>query len=416
MPDEPKAKKKRARRGSGCLFQKTPGGLFHIQYYGTDPKTGERKCLKEYVGKPKSEAQKILSLRLTQVERGESFDIGKRRATVATLYDNLRVATANSSGTQSKKVHDFDGRWAHLKLSFGCLLASNVTSALIESYKRKRLDEGAANATINRELAALRRMFRVGKQSTPPTVRDVPYIHMLPENNVRTGFVDHREYQRLAEEALKDGMWMRLLVQTAYSYGWRRGELLKLRVDQVDPHRRTLRLNPGTTKNKKGREVYIDDSLIELFKAACAGKQPGDAVFTRDDGSPVLEFRGAWRNLCIRAGVGEYRCAGCEAAWTGKRCECGSRKRRYVGLIVHDMRRSAARNLRQAGVHENVIMAIGGWKTRSMFDRYAIVNNDDTRQAMEALEAANQRLNPSITPLEENSDRSGMDEKGGMVQ
>lgn len=432
MPDEPKTKKKRARRGSGCLFQKTPGGVWHIQYYGPSPKTGKLSCIKEYISQPnKSDAQKILSLRLTQVARGESFDIGRRRATVATLYDNLRVATENSSGAKSRKVHDIGVRWAHLKLSFSCLLAANVTSALIEDYKRKRLDEGAANATINRELATLRRMFRFGKQSTPPSVRDVPYIRMLPENNVRTGFVEGHQYKRLAEEAAKDGLWMRLLLEAAYAYGWRRGELLKLRVRQVDLRNCTLRLDPGTTKNKKGREVTIKGSLMELFKAACTDKEPGDAVFTRDDGSPVLEFRGAWWNLCVRAGVGEYRCADCDAAWTGKRCECGGRKRKYKGLIVHDMRRSAARRMRTSGTQENVIMAIGGWKTRSMFDRYAIVNNDDTRRAMEALEAlealdalkalkaseaANQQLNPSITPLEENSDRSGMDEKGGTIQ
>lgn len=63
------------------------------------------------------------------------------------------------------------------------------------------------------------------------------------------------------------------------------------------------------------------------------------------------------------------------------------------------MRRSAARELRKAGVHENVIMDIGGWKTRSMFDRYAIVNNDDKRRAMEALVRARVALAP-VSPQE----------------
>ena len=121
-------------------------------------------------------------------------------------------------------------------------------------------------------------------------------------------------------------------------------------------------------------------------------------MITRDDGKPVKDFRGAWQNLCVRAGLDEYRCAECTVLWADKRCVCGSRIRRYKGPIVHDMRRSAARELRKAGVHENVIMAIGGWKTRSMFDRYAIVNNNDTRLAMEALAKARIESSPRSAP------------------
>ncbi|MGC1784687.1 MAG: tyrosine-type recombinase/integrase [Acidobacteriaceae bacterium] len=90
--------------------------------------------------------------------------------------------------------------------------------------------------------------------------------------------------------------------------------------------------------------------------------------------------------------------------WKGKRCEkCGGKKRKYEGLIPHDFRRSAARNLRKAGVPENVIMAVGGWKTRSMFDRYAIVNNDDTLRAMQSLEQARAaaKADPLNDPQEE---------------
>ena len=85
MPEE--KKKSRARRGTGCVFQKTRGGKWHIQYYGPCPKTGEWKCLKEYVGaSTKSEAQKMLSTRLSQVARGEAFEIGRSRPTVERLY------------------------------------------------------------------------------------------------------------------------------------------------------------------------------------------------------------------------------------------------------------------------------------------------------------------------------------------
>ncbi len=71
-------------------------------------------------------------------------------------------------------------------------------------------------------------------------------------------------------------------------------------------------------------------------------------MLTREDGKPVRDFRKAWENLTARAGL--------------------------PNLIVHDLRRSAAKALRAAGVPESVVMAIGGWKTPAMFRRYAIVS------------------------------------------
>ena len=71
----------------------------------------------------------------------------------------------------------------------------------------------------------------------------------------------------------------------------------------------------------------------------------------------------------------------------GKECEtCKGRELRYSGLIIHDIRRSAARNLRRAGVSESVIMRIGGWKTASVFKRYDIVDQADIAEAVTKLE------------------------------
>jgi len=100
---------------------------------------------------------------------------------------------------------------------------------------------------------------------------------------------------------------------------------------------------------------------------AVHGKTADDHVFTREDGEPVRDFRGSWAKVC-------------EAS-------------RVPDLLFHDLRRTAARNLRRAGVAEGVIMKIGGWKTRSVFERYAIVSQGDIRDAMTSLEAKQQRDN-----------------------
>ena len=221
MPDE--TKKRRARRGSGCVFQKTPGGVFHIQYYGPHPKTGEWGCLKEYVAAPtKGEAQKILSQRQAQVARGETFDIGRSRPTVTTLYENLLAAVElDRAGRRgARKTADPKWRWAHLKKLFGHMLAVQVTSALVEKYAAGRLKEGAAPATVNRELATLRRMFNYGRQQG--VVKATPYVRMLKKTQCAHGIRPGQDaFGRMVDEAAKEGPWLRGLMEVAFRYGWR---------------------------------------------------------------------------------------------------------------------------------------------------------------------------------------------------
>ena len=110
----------------------------------------------------------------------------------------------------------------------------------------------------------------------------------------------------------------------------------------------------------------------ELLRQATGGKDPDDFVLTRPDGRPVKDFRKTWRNLCTLAGL--------------------------PTLIVHDLRRSAAKALRAAGVPESVVMSIGGWKTAAMFRRYAIVSTADQRAAMDKLERARSENSPYFGP------------------
>ncbi len=421
MHEEPKAQKPRGRRGAGSLFQKPIGnGKWHIQYYvpDYDAATGKARArrVREYCGLPYAQAQKRLADRLGKLARGDRFDAGKPR-TVAQLHALLFTHTENNLRPGSRKLKGMGWRWEHLKPAFAHLPVDLVTAERIEAYKKQRRTEGSALATVQRELATLRRAYRYGKQCG--VVHNIPHFGLVKENNVRKGFVEETIYARMAEEAMKEGLWLRALLEVAYTYGWRSGEIIGLRTQHLTfGATPIMRLDPGATKNDEGREVPLLGNVCELLRALCEGKQPNDAVFTREDGSPVLDFRGAWQNMCIRAAVPgpdgtpcRFECKKCKAPMDGgvATChvktkgedgvehECGG-KRRYIGLLVHDMRRSAARRLRNNGTHENVIMAIGGWKTRSMFDRYAIVNNDDKRRAIAALQEQPAHVSPRTAP------------------
>jgi hypothetical protein len=63
----------------------------------------------------------------------------------------------------------------------------------------------------------------------------------------------------------------------------------------------------------------------------------------------------------------------------------------YIGLLIHDLRRTGCRNLRRLGVHARTIMKIGDWKTRSVFDRYNIVDEKDRAEAAVLLDAKTQQ-------------------------
>jgi integrase len=382
-----KQKKEKARRpkGTGCVFQPPNSPFLWIKYsrngkpYRESAKTADRE-----------EARKFLEFRLAEITTKTFVGPEMERIRVEELAEGLlRDYRINGK----KSIDDVTARWElHLKPFFGVLRAVDVTSDLIARYVDARLNEKAANATINRELAALKRAFRIGFQATPPKVQRMPAFPHLKEDNVRKGFLEDGQCHRLVEDA---DLWFRALVECGRTYGWRISELLlKVRVGQVDLLNRAIRLEPGTTKNDDGREVFMTNEVHTLLSLCVVGKKPDDALFTRPNGNPVKSYKDTWYLQCTKAGLGQLYCRGCgEAQENTARCaKCGFKGISYRGLIFHDLRRTAARGLRNAGVPEGVIMKIGGWRTRSVFDRYSIVNQEDMANAMVKFQQREEKL------------------------
>jgi integrase len=198
-------------------------------------------------------------------------------------------------------------------------------------------------------------MFNLALQQTPPKVPQKPYIPMLEEHNVRKGFFEHDEFIALRAALLPE---LRPVVTFAYHNGWRKQEILRLMWECIDLQARIVRLDPGTTKNRDGRLIYLDGELLEVVTAL---KQEHDLhyphctwVFHRH-GVPIKDFRAAWDAACRAVGL--------------------------AGKLFHDFRRTAVRDMVRAGIPERVAQQISGHKTRSVFDRYHIVSDTDLREA-----------------------------------
>lgn len=73
--------------------------------------------------------------------------------------------------------------------------ADEITTDHVNDYAEARLEEGAANATVNRELAFLRLAFNLARKAGKLKPESVPYFEMLPENNRRTGFFEQEQYE-----------------------------------------------------------------------------------------------------------------------------------------------------------------------------------------------------------------------------
>jgi integrase len=126
-------------------------------------------------------------------------------------------------------------------------------------------------------------------------------------------------------------------------------------------------------KNDEGRVVYLTPELKALLAAQVErvkelereAKRIIPPLFPRlrgrRRGAPIRDFRKAWSTACDAAGT--------------------------PGMLRHDFRRTAVRNMVNAGVPERVAMKVTGHRTRAVFDRYHIVSSADLQDVARRLEA-----------------------------
>jgi len=185
----------------------------------------------------------------------------------------------------------------------------------------------------------------------------------LKNSPARKGFLAQEQFDSLISFLPAN---LKPLVTFLYYCGVRLGEAKQIEWRQVDLEAALIRLEEDQTKNSEARTIPIPDVLVKML----AKVEPKEGkVFD------TTNLRKAWQKACVAAGLGTLT-------------EVDEKSDpRYTGLIIHDLRRSAIKNLMKAGVNEKVAMKISGHKTRTVFDRYHIVDTDDVVDAMRRVQA-----------------------------
>lgn len=362
------------------------GSVFHQRYRGRDGQLKETRTwyVRYYVkGKPvtlpaetEDYDEAVQFLRRKMSATSSAADVLPERVKMAQLFD-LLLESYRTKGRHSLRLvnswmragseKEKPGR---LRAWFGSVKAKDVTSALIRkyTYERQHAKPRPTNATINRELAYVRRALNLGAMEDPPLVTRVPHFEMLPESDPREGILTHEQYK-----AVRDALpaYARIALVIGYHTGARKGEIGSIRIDAIDLKAGRILLRRATTKNGHPRYLPIyGDMAAELEMAIAAAADnavqnlTGGLKFAggvkkstpmsacpyllQHEGRRVHEFRKSWATACELAGV--------------------------PGQLFHDLRRTAVTNMIEAGFSEKEAMEISGHKTRAVFDRYHIVS------------------------------------------
>jgi integrase len=353
------------RYGAGTLFQRGKKGIWYYQAYVGGKQVGPLSSKSSDRRDAERELDKLLGKRA----RNE-LSFTSRSITVATVLrsylEHVRE-TRESSTAREYRCHIEN----ELVPAFGTLKPERLSTDHLRKYREKRRAESAlkcirtragvkklpmshrtvSDSTINRELSVLRAAMNHAVKTGDGVSFPIPHFPMVREKTIRKGFLN--------EDAFEKQFWalpywgVRALAAVSFYTGIRRGELTKIDWPQIDF--RAMVITIYETKNHDAREVPILSGLME--RSLREAKREHDQCWP--ECPAVFAYRGK-------------RLGNPKRSW-GK----VAKKMRLASTRMHDLRRSANRNLRDLGVPQPIRMSIMGHRTPSMDRRYGIVDRTD---------------------------------------
>src|SRR5712664_4833115 len=250
-PDQKDAPDRRRARGTGEI--RKVGNVWKVRY------TLNGRRIQEKAGPRRKDAVDLLNTRLGALVEGRLHPDAAKL-----LWSDVEaiILDEHKQHRSYKKVERHVRR--HLRRHFNGERAQNITYDRLLRFKRARLDDKASPSTVRYELSLVRTGLVVAHKAgrllaLPP----LPSVHV---ENTRTTFFTEDNFaelvRRLAPAPAAVATFM-------YWSGWRRNETLTREWRHVDFENGTIALDPGETKNGKGRALpfAVVPALAELLKA-----------------------------------------------------------------------------------------------------------------------------------------------------
>jgi integrase len=246
----------------------------------------------------------------------------------------------------------------------------DITTQVLTQFAQWRMKDHESGSVLY-ELRIIHRALQVlcdwGK------IARVPKTPPVSPSPPRQGFITDAQLEAICQ--VIDPV-LEPLVRFLSLTGWRAGEAQRLTWNcNVDFSVGVVRLEPGTTKNRDGREfpfrylrpleVVLRKQRSEVTRLETLLGKVIPWVFCRRSGGPICSYDWAWHAACKRAGV--------------------------PGRVVHDFRRSAVRRLHLAGVPMSIGMKLTGHRSMRVYLAYAVSGPQDLEDGVRRLDDFMQR-------------------------
>ncbi len=298
----------------------------------------------------KEQAIALLRKRQTEIFEGRHFP-DKRRAELT--VDGLRNLWLEAA-EHKRSIRVDRGRFETIAQFFKPSIRIAALSPRDIERMKKAFKQGQTRvgrpmkpSTINRHLALLKSALKVADKNGFYHRDPMSGMRMLPERNARDRICSPEELEQLIEAAEPQ---LGLTIVIAYHTAMRVGEVAGLRWDQVNLTQRAVRLSQGDTKTGEARLVPLAAEVVTALHNA-PRRLDGLVV-----GLAANTLSRAFHHLCVSLGIPNLR--------------------------FHDLRHTAATNLRRAGVDVFTIKQITGHKTLAMLERYNTIDIDDLHDAV----------------------------------
>lgn len=343
----------RRRRCARCGATLVPGGVVYwvdVQIRG--------KRIRKRIGPSREEAERYeLELkRLRFVEQTEEPSQNESAPPLRVSELWLRYWPWCQAHNRSPETKLY--RWKTLEPFFGDLILTEVTPALVERYRRRRLKSGVRPATVNKEVGLLRHMLNMAVRWGYLGENPIEKIESLPEENDDVWqYLTKEEFERVYEAI--NPTYRDLLVFLVYT-GLRVGEALRLRWRDVDLRKGVLLLRGTRTKGRKTFGIPLHRLALEVLlrrREALNGNYRREGRIFRHSED---WFRRAFKKALEAAGLPE-------------------------SFRVHDLRHTFASWLAMAGVPVQEIQMLLGHRQITTTMRYAHLNPEILRGALEKI-------------------------------